>query len=124
MRSRKKIVSVSDMVKDPDMRIVFQKEHHREFLELLSIGEKYSMNPTTLSRHLILIFVRKINAAQEAPEKNKIMTEIMQSVHGMTQINIFDKPVTLENSAIVLRKPAKPKPKPKPAANRNRGLKK
>lgn len=122
MRTRAKINKVSDLVRDPDMRIVFQKEHHTDFMKLISIGEEYSINPTTLSRHLVLIFIRKMNNATDKQAKDRIITEIMQSIHGLSQIDIFQKKDEWENieiprqPAALIRK-AKPKPgtrKPKP----------
>jgi len=130
MRARKKITKVSDLVRDPDMRIVFQKEHHPDFLKLLSIGEEYSINPTTLSRHLILIFIRKMNNATDKQSKDRIITEIMQSIHGLLQVDIFQKPEQWENieiekeKAAPIRKPAaKPKAK-KPATKKKGGARK
>lgn len=94
MRKRAEVKKVSDIKKDPDLRIVFPKENYQEFLNFLSIGNKYAINPTTLARHLVLIFARKVISANEPHIISGIMTEIMQSIHGLHQINLFDKPIS------------------------------
>jgi hypothetical protein len=98
MRKRAEVKKVSDIKKDPDLRIVFPKENYQEFINFLSIGNKYAINPTTLARHLVLIFARKVISANEPHIISGIMTEIMQSIHGLHQINIFDKAVTVEKT--------------------------
>lgn len=92
MRKRAEIKKVSDIKKDPDFRLVFQKENYQDYLNFLSIGNQYAINPTTLARHLVLIFTRKVSNAVNKQMKDILLTEVMQSMHGLMQISIFEKP--------------------------------
>lgn len=91
MRKRVEIKNVKDIKKDPDFRIVFQKENYQEYMNFLSIGNQYAINPTTLARHLILIFTRKVMNAENKQLKDVLLTEVMQSMHGLMQISMFEK---------------------------------
>lgn len=91
MRKRIEIKSVKDIKKDPDFRVVFQKENWQDYLNFLAIGNQYAINPTTLARHLILIFTRKVTNAENKQLKDVLITEVMQSLHGLIQINMFEK---------------------------------
>ncbi len=91
MRNRKKIDKVSDFKKDPDMRIVFTKDHHPEFLQILNIGENYKINPTTLSRNVLMIWNRRFQNAVDKESKDKMILEVIQSIHGVQQLDLLAK---------------------------------
>ncbi len=114
MRNRIKIERVSDIKKDPDMRMVFTKEHYPEFLQILGIGEDYKLNPTTLSRNVLLIWNRKFQGAADKETKDKMILEIIQSIHGVHQMDLLAKGEQWENISVSTEKNLNSQDKGKP----------
>lgn len=133
MRTRKSFVTIDDIKNDPDMRIIFQKPHYGDFLNLVTIATERNFNPTQFSRNLILIWVRKFMKS-EVNRQNEMILEIMQSMHGLFQEDLFS-PVhstVYKSKSIHVKddnrhntsKPAAPKKKSRPALAVKKGKKK
>lgn len=99
MRPRKKIENLSDIKEDPDVRIVFGQSLYKEFLSLLKISKEFNFNITNMARHILLIFVYKMECS-EKEERTKMILQIIQSMHGMAQTSILDKAEAWENITV------------------------
>jgi len=97
MRPRTKIKSVSEIVNNPAIRIEFTPETHQDFLDIGNIADTYNLNLTVFCRHVWIVWKRKFMEVDDKTFKDKMITEVIQSMHGIGQTDIFSKYETFEN---------------------------
>lgn len=97
MRPRNKIESISDIVKNPAIRVEFPPEHHQDFIDIGAVADTYNINMTNFARNIWLVWMRKFKTVADINFKNKMISEVIQSMHGIDQIDIFSKYETWEN---------------------------
>ncbi len=97
MRPRKKIESVSDIVEDPAIRVVFPPDHHQDFIDFSNIADTYKLNLTVFARHVWMAWKRKFLSVADPQFKNKMISEVVQSMHGIEQLDVFKKNEEWEN---------------------------
>lgn len=101
-RLRIPIKSLADIKNDPDFRITFPPDHHQDFLDLVAISDSIKVPLIPFGRHVLLVFKRKFMALKDAnkEEAGRMITEVIQSMHGLHQINLFEKGDQWENIAV------------------------
>ncbi len=98
-RPRKELKTVADIKADPDFRIVFGPATYKSFLDILAVGKEFHFNPAALSRNIILIWIRRFINCNDKQLKDKMITEVLQSMHGMNQVDLFEKWENIEAEA-------------------------
>jgi len=116
MRIRKEFKTVADIKDDPEVRIAFGPNTYQDFLNLISISKTHSFNPAQLSRNILLIWIRKFYKADKK-QMDAMILEIFQSIHGVNQLDAFEKWDNIEMDAEKpVSKPLKKAKKKKPVA--------
>lgn len=97
MKTRKEIKSVSDIKKNPEIRTEFKKEHHQDFVDFSKIADTYKIPVFEIAKHILITWTKKFKGAPDNAAKMVMLSEVVQSIHGVNQIEMFTDPMQWGN---------------------------
>ncbi len=103
MRTRKLFKSVAEIKKNPDIRIVFAKPFWADFIATQKLADDLEANVGQVARQIVVNLARRYAKADKAG-KEAMALDIIQGLHGVVQLQLFDKKKIKPRPAAHLRK--------------------